>query len=106
MNDEINVIQLKEKLDANHAFTILDVREIVEIQVGKLEPSLHIPMNDVPSRFNELDPDREYAILCRGGNRSRMVTDFLKNNDFTKVFNVAGGITAWSLQIDPNVKVG
>ncbi|VWX61985.1 Sulfurtransferase [Burkholderiales bacterium 8X] len=86
---------------------LLDVREPWERQVASVRPEgfalVAIPMNEIPRRLSELDPDQPIACLCHHGARSQSVALFLQNNDFSKVANVAGGIDAWSLQQDPSV---
>ncbi len=86
---------------------VLDVREVPELRVASLQPRgfelLTIPMNEVPARLAELDPDRPVACLCHHGARSMRVAQFLAQNGFAQVANVAGGIDAWSLERDPAV---
>jgi rhodanese-related sulfurtransferase len=80
---------------------ILDVRESWELEICKLPNTIHIPMGEVPSRSNELDPDKPIVCLCHHGVRSYQVGLFLKNRDFTAVYNMQGGIDAWSQLVDP-----
>jgi rhodanese-related sulfurtransferase len=86
---------------------VLDVREVPELRAASITPAgfelVTIPMNDVPSRLQELDPDRPVACLCHHGARSMRVAMFLAHNGFSKVANVAGGIDAWSAERDPAV---
>jgi rhodanese-related sulfurtransferase len=90
---------------------LLDVREPHELQwasVGK-DAAKHgyqlvtIPMAVVPVRLAELDPDQPIACLCHHGARSMQVARFLVSNGFAEVANIAGGIDAWSVQLDPSV---
>jgi rhodanese-related sulfurtransferase len=90
---------------------LLDVREPHELQwasVGKsaAQDGYHlvtIPMAAVPLRLAELDPDQPIACLCHHGARSMQVARFLVSNGFAEVANIAGGIDAWALQLDPSV---
>ena len=86
---------------------VLDVRELPELRVASLQPQgfelLAIPMNEVPARLAELDPDRPVACLCHHGARSMRVAMFLAQNGFAQVANIAGGIDAWSTERDPAV---
>lgn len=100
---EIEVHEVKEKLDRNEDVTILDVREPWEWQIAHLEGALFIPMNSVCSRLDDLDPSREIVIHCHTGQRSAAVTEFLMNRGYTRVKNMAGGIKAWTLQVDPTL---
>lgn len=86
---------------------LLDVREPAEWQAASVRPSdaelLQMPMMSVPPRLHELDPERPVAVLCHHGGRSMQVAMFLQQRGFARVANVAGGIDAWSLQLDPSV---
>ena len=83
--------------------TLLDVREPAELALAAVDGALHIPMRDVPARLTELPHDRPLVVMCHGGGRSRRVAEFLTANGFEHVFNLRGGIDAWSQQIDPGV---
>jgi rhodanese-related sulfurtransferase len=87
----------------NADVTLLDVREPAELALATVAGTLHIPMRDVPARLAELPSDRPLVVMCHGGSRSRRVAEFLTANGFTQVFNLYGGIDAWSQQIDPDV---
>lgn len=82
---------------------LLDVREHDELAVAAVDGALHIPMREVPARLGELDADKPLVVMCHSGGRSRRVAEFLKGNGFTNVSNLAGGIDAWSTQIDSRV---
>ena len=99
---QMSVQQLKQRLDAGDNPFVLDVREPFEYQIANIGGTL-IPMNDVPRRLNEIDPNREIVVQCAVGGRSQRVAEFLKQNGYGKVSNLAGGIRAWSEQIDPSV---
>jgi len=104
---QITVKELKAKLDANATasedFFLLDVREPYEAQIAQIGGYL-IPQNEVPARIGELDPAKEIVVHCRSGARSQRIAELLKQNGFTRVSNVAGGILAWSDEIDPTVQ--
>ena len=82
---------------------LLDVREPFERRLATIEPSLHIPMNDVPDRLNEIPKDRQVVVYCHSGSRSMMVASFLNAQGFPSVANLSGGIDAWSVRVDPRV---
>jgi rhodanese-related sulfurtransferase len=65
---------------------------------------LHMPMQTIPARLHELDKTRPIACLCHHGGRSMQVASFLMQHGF-EVVNVAGGIHAWSAQVDPSIPV-
>lgn len=81
---------------------LLDVREVWEVQIASLDGGTHIPMQQIPARFGELDRGREIVAVCHHGSRSMQVAMFLERQGLT-VHNLAGGIDAWSCQIDPRV---
>lgn len=86
---------------------VLDVREPWEVQVASVKPQdfdlVAIPMNQIPGRLGELPPDRPIACLCHHGTRSQRVAQFLEQQGYTDVANIAGGIDAWTHERDPAV---
>ena len=85
------------------AVTLLDVREPDEVAIAAVEHALRIPMREVPARLAELDPSKPLVVMCHGGGRSRRVAEYLAQNGFGNVFNLTGGIDAWSREIDPSI---
>lgn len=96
---------LAARLTAAEGPVLLDVREEWELRIARLEPCVHIPMADVPDRLDELDREGELVVFCHHGHRSRQVVAFLKQCGFSRVLNLAGGIDAWSTDVDPTVPV-
>jgi rhodanese-related sulfurtransferase len=82
---------------------LLDVREDEEVATAHVEAALHIPMAEVPSRLNELDRDYDLVVMCHGGMRSMRVAQYLAASGFDRVFNLKGGIDAWSREVDESV---
>jgi rhodanese-related sulfurtransferase len=82
---------------------LLDVREPWEIETAKIAGCVSIPMRDIPARSEELDDEAQIVCVCHLGGRSAQVAMFLESRGFTKVFNLQGGIDAWSRQVDPKV---
>lgn len=82
---------------------LLDVREAAELEIAKLPEARHIPMREVPGRTGELSPDETVVVMCHSGVRSARVAQFLAANGFGRVFNLRGGIDAWSVEVDPGV---
>jgi len=99
---DISVEELKQRLDRGDNLFVLDVREPHEYQICNLGGHL-IPLNDLPKRVGELDPSKEIVVHCKMGGRSAKAADFLRQSGFTRVHNLAGGITAWAERIDPKV---
>jgi adenylyltransferase/sulfurtransferase len=99
---EISVQELKKKLDNGGKVSVLDVREPHEYEVANIGARL-IPLGELPERLIELDKDETFAIHCKTGGRSASAVKLLQEAGFENVYNVKGGITAWSEEIDPSV---
>jgi adenylyltransferase/sulfurtransferase len=100
---QLSVKELKKRMDAGEDVFILDVREPYEYQIANIGGTL-IPQNDVPQRLGEIDRGREIVVQCRSGARSQRIAEFLKQSGYPRVVNLAGGILAWSDEIDPSVR--
>ena len=98
---EISVRELKAKMD-NGGIQVLDVREPYEYEIANIGAPL-IPLNELPQRYEELDRDQTLAVHCRSGARSANAVKLLQERGFENVYNVEGGILAWSEEINPNV---
>jgi rhodanese-related sulfurtransferase len=84
--------------------TLLDVREDWEIALAPVPTdTVQIPMGEISDRMGELDPKKETVVICRSGGRSAQVAHYLERQGFGKVFNLSGGILAWSRVIDPSI---
>ena len=102
---EISVAETKRLLDEKtHTVRLIDVREPYETEICQIKGSELIPMRQIPERLPELPRDAHLLILCHTGGRSLRVTEFLRAQGFTAVSNVAGGIAAWTDQIDPTLQ--
>jgi len=99
---EIQVEELKSRLDSGEDVFVLDVREPHEYQICNINGYL-IPLGDLPKRVHELDSSREIVAHCRSGARSAKAVDFLRQAGFKKVHNLAGGILAWADRVDPKM---
>jgi sulfur-carrier protein adenylyltransferase/sulfurtransferase len=100
---QLSVKEFKQRIDAGENLFLLDVREPYEYQIAQIGGTL-IPQNDVPQRLAEIPRDREIVVQCRSGARSQRIAEFLKQSGYSKVVNLAGGILAWSDEIDPKVQ--
>ena len=104
MVKEISPHEFLKRRSEGDDMTLLDVREDWETQVAPVPTGLiHIPMGQVADRVNELDPQKETAVICRSGGRSLQVARFLEAQGFASVFNLSGGILAWSRDVDPQI---
>jgi adenylyltransferase/sulfurtransferase len=102
---EISVTDLKALQDEGNAPFVLDVREPAEYDAANIDGAL-IPLGELPSRLDELEAHRTDPVLvvhCRSGSRSARAVELLHQHGFTNAVNLAGGIHAWSDQIDPSL---
>jgi sulfur-carrier protein adenylyltransferase/sulfurtransferase len=99
---EITVKELKQKMDDGEDINVLDVREPHEYEVANIGVKL-IPLGELPRRLAEFDQNEDFAIHCKTGGRSAKAVKLLQDAGFGSVYNVKGGITAWSEEIDPSV---
>ena len=99
---EITVQELKGKLDNGEDINVLDVREPHEYEVANIGVKL-VPLGELPRRLAEFDQNENFAIHCKTGGRSAKAVKLLQDAGFGNVYNVKGGITAWSEEIDPSV---
>ncbi len=104
---ELSVRDLTALAGQQPTALLLDVREPWEVALARIEvPGLawmHVPMGEVPARLQELEPEQPVAVYCHHGMRSLQVVAFLSRQGFDVVYNLAGGIDAWSREIDPTV---
>ena len=99
---QMTVQELKRRMDAGESVQLIDVREPYEAQIAQIGGKL-IPQHDVPNRLAEIERDREVIVHCKSGGRSQRIAEFLQQAGYPKVANLAGGITAWSNEVDPSV---
>ncbi|MEQ1839653.1 MAG: rhodanese-like domain-containing protein, partial [Verrucomicrobiales bacterium] len=100
---EIDVHQLKARMEQGQPFVLLDVREPFEIEIARLPGSTVIPLGELSYRLGELDPGAETIIHCKAGGRSAKALRLLLDAGFKDACHVQGGINAWSQEIDPSV---
>jgi adenylyltransferase/sulfurtransferase len=100
---EIDVIELKQKLDRGDNFVLIDVREPHEYRICNIPGSRLIPLGEFSRHVGEFDPEADIVIHCKSGMRSAKACAILRQAGFGRVRNVVGGILAWSDKIDPGV---
>ncbi|HUF12545.1 MAG TPA: molybdopterin-synthase adenylyltransferase MoeB [Longimicrobiales bacterium] len=103
--EDISATQLKAELERKPDLVLIDVREPYELDIASFRPYsvVHIPLADIPARLDELSPDSDIVVACRSGSRSGHAARYLRDAGFTHVRNLAGGIGAWSDEVDPTV---
>ena len=98
----LTVLEVKEKLDREDPLRVIDVREPNEWDICHIEGAELIPLGQLPNNLNKLDSAEEFVIYCRSGVRSAQAVQLLQGAGFRKVYNMTGGILAWSDEIDPS----
>jgi len=102
--DEVTVQDMKQALDQpGLGIQVIDVREPDEHRIAHVEGVELLPLSSLDQRYTELDPGKTYYLHCKVGGRSLRAAEFLRLQGFRNVKSVAGGIAAWSDQIDPKV---
>jgi rhodanese-related sulfurtransferase len=102
---EIDVAAVKQLRECGEPFLLLDIRNPDEFATASIPGATLIPMGELQARLSELEPHKQERIVvhCHHGGRSLRVTHFLRQQGFPQVQNMAGGIDAWSLQVDSSV---
>lgn len=98
--EEVTPAQVIARLREENPPLLLDIREPEELQLAALAEAAHIPMNDLPVRITQLDPDRETIVICHHGRRSYSAALWLREQGFDAVKSMRGGIDAWSMTVD------
>ena len=101
---EISAQDLKTRLDRNEPPLLLDVRQDWETKLCRLPNAVHIPIEEIELRTDELNPESEIVVYCHQGVRSAAVADYLRTLGFTDVKNLAGGLDLWARTIDPGMR--
>jgi adenylyltransferase/sulfurtransferase len=99
----IDVFELKRRRDAKAPLTLIDVREPYELDLAHIEGARLIPLGQVEERAGEIDRSNDIVVFCHAGVRSARAVQALQARGFTNIYNLDGGIDAWSEQIDPAV---
>jgi len=103
--DEITAQELNALFNNDQIPTVLDVREKHEVDIAKIDKTLHIPMQEVANRITELNKDKKIIVLCKSGKRSAKICQLLIDNNFNNVKNLKGGIITWSKEIDSSIPI-
>src|SRR5438034_4230936 len=95
--------ELKRKMDAREAFQLIDVRELFEYEIARIHGSKLIPLGEIVERTDELQREQTIVVHCHSGGRSAEAVRLLQQRGFNNVYNLKGGIDAWSDEVDPSV---
>jgi adenylyltransferase/sulfurtransferase len=101
--ETISAVELNQEIHDGRKILVLDVREPHEAGIGRIPGSRLIPLGELEDRVNELNRDADIVAYCRSGGRSARAVRLLREQGFTRVRNLAGGILAWSDQVDPSI---
>jgi len=99
----MSVQKLKEKMDAREPFDLIDVREAFEYEIARIDGAKLIPLGEIAGRADELKREQMIVVHCHSGARSAEAVRLLQQRGFTNVYNLEGGIEAWSEEIDHTV---
>ncbi len=83
---------------------LIDVREPFEVEICAIEGSTNIPLQQIAEAAEDLDPDKEYVLICHHGMRSQRAGMIMAAQGFEKLINLVGGIDAWACNIDPQMQ--
>jgi sulfur-carrier protein adenylyltransferase/sulfurtransferase len=100
---EVDVAEVKRWLDEGRDFTLIDVRSPLEHAICRIDGARLIPLQDIPDEIERLDPAARYVVHCHHGGRSAQAVELMRRRGFTAAQNLAGGIDAWSREVDPAV---
>ncbi len=104
MTEHITVQELKARLDGHDPLVLLDVRDAWEVALCRLDNALHIPMEEIELRAEELSPDGAIIVYCHHGVRSAAVAEYLRGLGLAGAVNLAGGIDEWARAVDPAMR--
>jgi adenylyltransferase/sulfurtransferase len=90
-------------MDAREPLELIDVREPFEYEIARIDGAKLIPLGEITERLGELNRERPIVVHCHSGTRSAQAARLLQQRGFGNVYNLEGGIDAWSDQIDPSV---
>ncbi len=99
----ISAHELKRKMDAGEPFELIDVRETFEYEIARIDGAKLIPLGEIAERADELQREQPIVVHCHSGQRSAHAVRLLQQRGFANVYNLEGGIDAWSDEIDPSV---
>ena len=103
MTEHITPRELKARLERSEQLVLLDVRDAWEVALARLDNAVHIPMEEIELRAEELSPEDDIVVYCHHGVRSAAVAEYLRAVGFAKAVNLAGGIDQWAIQVDASL---
>src|SRR3989449_10289534 len=104
MTNELTPAELKARLDERAPLVLLDVRQDWETKLCRLDNAVHIPIEEIELRADELNAADEIVVYCHQGVRSAAVADYLRQRGFRNVKNLLGGLDHWARTVDPTMR--
>ena len=101
---EITPQELQARIAAGQPPVLVDVRQDWETKLCRLDNALHIPIEEIELRTEELSPEDEIVVYCHQGVRSAAVAEYLRQLGFKNVRNLAGGLDLWARTVDPRMR--
>ena len=101
---QLSATELKNKIQQQENLFLLDVREPHEFKYAHIAGSVLVPLNQIPSRLSELNPQQEIVVICHHGMRSQQAANYLVQSGYKNIANLTGGIDAWSCNCDSSVR--
>jgi rhodanese-related sulfurtransferase len=101
--DEVNAVELRRLLDGPEPPLLVDVRTDEERALARIEPSLHIGLQEFLARAGEIPKEADVVVYCHSGMRSGQVVRWMRGDGWERARNLDGGIDAWSVEVDPAV---
>tara|TARA_B100000809_G_scaffold266869_1_gene332358 strand:+ start:6201 stop:6515 length:315 start_codon:yes stop_codon:yes gene_type:complete len=101
---EVSVDELQDLINNKADFQLIDVREVSEYELANINGEL-MPLQTVPNNIDKISKDKQVVIMCRSGKRSASAVSFLEQQGFNNIYNLAGGILDWKVEIDNSLQV-
>ena len=101
---QLSATELKNKIQLGENLFLLDVREPHEFKYAHIADSVLIPLNQIPNRMSELDPQQDIVVICHHGMRSQQAANYLVQSGYKNIANLTGGIDDWSCTCDSSVR--
>jgi rhodanese-related sulfurtransferase len=100
---QLTPLQLQQALQDNQALLLVDVREDNEYAYASIAGSIHIPLRQLPQHLERFEAEQALVLICHHGVRSQQACQFLQHSGFNHLYNLQGGIDAWSVACDSTV---
>ena len=99
----LEVEELATWRETGKPYVLVDVRVDKELELARIDGAVHIPMHEFVARLEEVPRESPIVVMCKVGERSYRVASFLVSRGYTDVYNLEGGIDAYSERVDPSI---